>query len=213
MAYLEIEKGRGRRFELHAVRDAPALGFYARFGKRAFDLICVIALLPLWSSLSAILWAFARLETGTGCFADERIGQFGRRFKCLKIRTMRPEAIRRCAAYKSAQDPRITRLGYILRRSSLDEVPQLWCVLKGEMSLVGPRPVPAAELNLYGAQRRSYLQMRPGLTGLWQVSGRNALSYERRIALDVQYARSVSFWNDLKILLATSREVVLLSGR
>lgn len=191
----------------------PALGLYARFGKRAFDLAFVILLFPVWGLLIVLLWLLAWLETGFGSFADERVGQFGRRFQCLKIRTMRPGAQRRCAAYKCAQDPRITRLGRILRRSSLDELPQLWCVLKGEMSLVGPRPVPAVELNRYGAQQKAYLQMRPGLTGLWQVSGRNSLSYSTRIALDARYARSVSFLGDLKILCATLREVVQLSGR
>ncbi|OJI92225.1 lipopolysaccharide/colanic/teichoic acid biosynthesis glycosyltransferase [Planktotalea frisia] len=209
MAYCEIEKGRG--FPSHA--RGPVFGIYTRFGKRMFDLAFVVALFPVWGSLITFLWILARLETGFGGFSDERVGQFGRSFRCLKIRTMRADAVRVCAAYKDVCDPRITPLGRILRRSSLDELPQLWCVLKGEMSLVGPRPVPALELNRYGAQRHAYLQMRPGLTGLWQVSGRNALSYEHRVALDTQYARSVSFWSDLKILFATVREVVRLSGR
>lgn len=209
MAYCEIDKGRG--FPGHVRRSV--FGVYPRFGKRMFDLAFVVALFPVWGSLIAFLWVLARLETGFGSFADERIGQFGRSFQCWKIRTMRADAARACAAYKCLRDPRITPLGHILRRSSLDELPQLWCVLKGEMSLVGPRPVPAQELNRYGAQQSAYLQMRPGLTGLWQVSGRNALSYEHRVALDAHYARSVSFWNDLKILCATMREVVRLSGR
>ena len=209
MVYIDIHKGQGAR------ADSPAFvgGFYQQFGKRAFDVTLVIALAPLWVSLSLLLWALAWLETGFGSFADERIGQFGHRFQCLKIRTMRPNVRRGCAAYKCARDPRITPLGRILRCSSLDELPQLWCVLKGEMSLVGPRPVPERELHRYGAQRSAYEQMRPGLTGLWQVSGRNALSYRARIALDAQYARSASFWFDLKILCATLREVALLNGR
>lgn len=205
MAHCDIQKDRTFRTDAHRL--------YERFGKRLFDLVFVLALLPFWLPLSAILWLLAWLETGIGCFADERVGQFGHRFQCLKIRTMRPDTPLRCVAYKCAKDPYITRLGRILRRSSLDELPQLWCVLKGEMSLVGPRPVPALELDRYGMQRNFYLQMRPGLTGLWQVSGRNALSYKKRIELDMRYARSVSFLGDLKILCATLREVVRLSGR
>jgi lipopolysaccharide/colanic/teichoic acid biosynthesis glycosyltransferase len=95
----------------------------------------------------------------------------------------------------------------------LDELPQLWCVLKGEMSLVGPRPVPEMELERYGAQRGAYLQMRPGISGLWQVSGRNRLSYTERVALDVEYSRTVSIWIDLRIIGASLLEILRLNGR
>ena len=100
-----------------------------------------------------------------------------------------------------------------MRRSSLDELPQLICVLKGEMSLVGPRPVPASELKRYEMERGRYLSVRPGLTGLWQVSGRNALPYPVRIALDVRYARAPTLAEDIRILRATLREIWCMSGR
>jgi exopolysaccharide production protein ExoY len=122
-------------------------------------------------------------------------------------------ASRPCAAHKGSHDARITTIGRFLRRSSLDELPQLICVLKGEMSLVGPRPVPASELRRYGIDRGHYLSLRPGLTGLWQVSGRNALPYSARIALDVRYSRAPTLVEDSKILCATFWEVWRMSGR
>jgi exopolysaccharide production protein ExoY len=126
---------------------------------------------------------------------------------------MMPSAARGCAAFKRRYDPRVTSIGRLMRRASLDELPQLICVLKGEMSLVGPRPVPATELTRYGAAQDQYQSVRPGLSGLWQVSGRNALPYPDRIALDVRYSRNVSFVLDLKILCATLREIWRMSGR
>ncbi len=126
---------------------------------------------------------------------------------------MRRGVARSCAAQKRRDDPRVTRVGRVLRRSGLDEVPQLICVLKGEMSLVGPRPVPACELQRYGLHRAHYLRARPGLTGLWQVSGRNALPYATRIALDVAYVKQPTLKGDVAILLATCREVWRMSGR
>lgn len=189
------------------------LGFYTRFGKRGFDLFLVLLSLPLWMPLTAVLWLIAWIEAGQGSYTDIRVGQGGRLFRCLKIRTMRCGLRRGCAARKARDDPRVTRFGRFLRRSSLDELPQLICVLKGEMSLVGPRPVPAPELIRYGAQQARYLSLRPGLTGLWQVSGRSALLYSTRIALDARYARGLSFGGDLRILLATCREVWRMSGR
>ena len=114
---------------------------------------------------------------------------------------------------KARFDPRITNLRDILRRSSLDELPQLICVLKGEMSLVGPRPIPASELPLYGLHQAQNLRVRPGLTGMWQVSGRNALPYSRRVALDTEYAKKPSLHGDTVILLLTCLEVWRMSGR
>lgn len=189
------------------------LGLYAQIGKRVFDLCLVLFFAPLWVPLVALLWLFSWIEAGQGFFIDTRVGQGGRQFQCLKIRTMQCGVRRGCAARKSRDDPRVTRFGRFLRRASLDELPQLICVLKGEMSLVGPRPVPACELARYGAQRSHYQSLRPGLTGLWQVSGRNALPYATRIALDMRYARHISFGEDLRILTATLREVWRMSGR
>lgn len=189
------------------------LGFYQRFGKRGVDLFLVCLTLPFWMPLTAVLWLIAMIEAGQGSYTDVRVGQAGRRFRCFKIRTMRRGLRRGCAAHKPRDDLRVTPFGCFLRRTSLDELPQLICVLKGEMSLVGPRPVPASELRRYGVQAPRYLALRPGLTGLWQVSGRNALSYRARVALDVRYAHEMSFVGDLAILLATTREVWRMSGR
>jgi lipopolysaccharide/colanic/teichoic acid biosynthesis glycosyltransferase len=109
--------------------------------------------------------------------------------------------------FKLKNDPRITRLGKFLRRSSLDELPQFLNVLRGEMSVVGPRPIVRKELSLYGNAMDEVLAVRPGLTGLWQVSGRNNLSYRQRVQLDVRYARTRSFQGDLAIILRTIRVV------
>ena len=188
-------------------------GIYAQGGKRVFDLCCVSATAPIWVPLICVLWFVSWLEARQGLYQDHRVGQNGRAFKCLKIRTMVRGTSRQCAAYKRCDDVRITRVGRILRRSSLDELPQLICVLKGEMSLVGPRPVPAGELRRYGMSGARYLSVRPGLTGLWQVSGRNALPYKTRVALDVRYASDISLKGDLAIFLATCREVWRMSGR
>ena len=187
--------------------------FYHNGGKRGLDIVLCLLLMPIWLPLSVLFWGLALLETGSGGYGDLRIGRNGQGFTCLKIRTLRGDVSRRCAAEKACLDSRATRFGRFLRRSSLDELPQFWCVLKGEMSLVGPRPVPEMELKRYAGQRSAYLQMRPGVTGLWQSSGRNALAYSNRVALDVEYAHSVSALLDLKIIALTVLEIFRLSGR
>ena len=117
------------------------------------------------------------------------------------------------ATRKLARDPRITRIGQLLRRSSLDELPQIWNVLIGQMSFVGPRPVTREELGRYGSSQADYLRVRPGITGLWQVRGRNQLSYSKRVHLDAEYSRRLSLSNDLGIIVATIPAVLKLSGR
>ena len=205
MAYFTDQNITGNRFE--------GSWFYRVYGKRVLDIVLVFCAVPVWLPLVGLLWILAWLESGVGLYVDMRVGRFGALFRCVKIRTMQPDTSRECAAVKPLYDPRITRLGMFLRRASLDELPQLWCVFKGEMSLVGPRPVPETELRLYRGHRACYLQMRPGLTGLWQVSGRNALSYDTRIALDIAYAQNVTFGKDLRILRATFLEIWRLNGR
>lgn len=196
-------------------RSLPKRGndFYARSGKRALDIAVSLALLPLWLPLLAVLWLLAWLEAGQGFYSEIRVGQDGHSFRCWKIRTLMPGVPRSCAAEKSGIDPRTSRLGRFLRRSSLDELPQFVAVLTGQMSLVGPRPVPHTELLRYGTRIAQYKRMRPGLTGLWQVSGRNATTYGQRICLDARYANAISFWLDVTILCATLREIVRMSGR
>jgi exopolysaccharide production protein ExoY len=149
---------------------------------------------------------------------QRRIGFRGRQFDCLKFRTMVSNADSALAAHleanpaaarewaqrrKLAHDPRITRLGRLLRQSSIDELPQLVNVLKGDMSCVGPRPVVESELARYGRCRQEYMAARPGLTGAWQVSGRNRLNYRTRIALDRRYVRRWSLWRDIAIIVRT----------
>lgn len=194
--------------------------------KRAMDFIfglaMLIALTPLLLAIAIIL----RVTGSQAIFSQQRVGKGGQMFACYKFRTMKPDAegelarllasspeLRRqwLSDYKLENDPRITRFGRFLRVTSLDELPQFINVLRGEMSLVGPRPIVPDELAKYGPYADHYLSVKPGLTGLWQISGRNNLSYHRRVALDVAYARNASFRFDLNILLRST--VPILSGR
>lgn len=198
----------------------PGLG---RFVKRAFDVglstLGLICLLPLLVAVAAAI----RLDSsGTILFRQRRLGRRGREFEILKFRTMREDAeevlqedpILRSAyagnGYKlpSESDPRITALGRFLRQTSMDELPQLLNVLGGEMSLVGPRPVVPREIREYGEQAALVLSVRPGMTGLWQVSGRNEIDYPRRAKLDAEYVQEWSLIADLRILLCTPAAVL-----
>ncbi|MFC4160208.1 sugar transferase [Chitinimonas lacunae] len=198
-----------------ARRDSALLG---RLAKRLFDLIGATLLLLLLALPMLLLMWRLRAEGGSAIYGHLRVGRDGRPFRCFKFRTMVPDADRRLAEllasdpqaraewereFKLKNDPRVTRLGDFLRRSSIDELPQLFNVLRGEMSLVGPRPVIEAELVRYGDKLADYLAVRPGMTGLWQVSGRNDTSYEHRVALDSDYVRNWSFSRDLVILFRT----------
>jgi undecaprenyl-phosphate galactose phosphotransferase len=200
---------------------------WPRRAKRAFDLVVGGLLFVLVAPLFGLLcWQVAR--TGRPVFyRHERIGRGGRPFGCLKFRTMVPDAAAVLAAHLAARpaaraewqqdrklkdDPRITRIGAWLRRTSLDELPQLLNVLRGEMSLVGPRPVVAEELARYGDNIVYYVESTPGLTGLWQVSGRNDLDYRRRVHLDCWYVKNWSLWCDLVILIKTPRAVLRGNG-
>jgi Undecaprenyl-phosphate galactose phosphotransferase WbaP len=195
--------------------------------KRALDILGAGALLLLAAPAFALLALLIRADGGPAFYAHERVGRGGRRFGCLKFRSMVTDSQARLAALLDADpaaraeweatrklrdDPRVTRTGRFLRATSLDELPQLINVLRGEMSLVGPRPVVAAELAAhYGAAAEYYLSVRPGITGLWQISGRSETSYDTRVALDTQYATNPSVWTDLVILLRTP--IVVLSRR
>jgi len=187
--------------------------------KRAFDLSVVAVTSPLWGPLMLALAGMIRLTSkGNAFYGHERVGRGGRTIKCLKLRTMVADADVRLAAllaadpelaeefartFKLKDDPRVTRMGRFLRKTSLDELPQLINVLKGEMSLVGPRPITEDEMRRYGQYMPIVLSARPGMTGLWQVSGRNDVSYATRVALDVQYAFGQSLGSDLSILART----------
>jgi undecaprenyl-phosphate galactose phosphotransferase len=199
----------------------------AQFVKRAFDLICSIVLLVLLAPLFAYLsWRIRKTE-GDAIFSHWRVGQHGKMFRCLKFRTMIPNAEQVLADllardsqlradwerdFKLKDDPRITRIGAFLRATSLDELPQLWNVVRGEMSLVGPRPVIEEELERYGDQVSYYLEAPPGMTGLWQISGRNDINYDDRVALDCWYVRNWSLWYDLVVLVKTIGVVLKKDG-
>ena len=197
--------------------------------KRVLDLSLALYLLFLFSPLFLVVALAIKLcDEGPVFFSHRRIG-FGRQpFRCWKFRTMVPggdDAITRHFAenpeaaaewaqnFKLECDPRVTPLGELLRKSSLDELPQLWNVVKGEMSLVGPRPIVDAEIGKYGRRFSKYASAKPGMTGLWQISGRNKLSYRRRVAIDTRYVQRHSLGRDLLILLRTLPVVILRTGR
>lgn len=196
--------------------------------KRAFDIaFCLTAGLVILPFVG-LLYVLIRLDSpGPAFFTQERLGKDGRPFRILKFRTMRSDAearLRNLLAkdqnlatewrknQKLSDDPRITRVGVWLRKTSIDELPQLGNVLLGTMSLVGPRPIVPDEMKKYGNHYRTYAYVRPGLTGLWQISGRNTTNYARRVALDVAYVRNWSIYMDLWILARTVLEVFRLSG-
>lgn len=186
-------------------------------------LAMLLFLLPVMLLIPIGIWIS---DPGPVFFTQKRVGKNGRIIKCYKFRTMCVDADEKLKKLLAAnpklreewklkqkldRDPRITRLGQFLRQSSLDELPQLFSIIVGDMSLVGPRPIVESEIPRYGRFITSYLSVKPGLTGLWQVTGRNNTTYRRRVATDVFYVRSKSLLLDLKILLATVPAV--LTGR
>jgi lipopolysaccharide/colanic/teichoic acid biosynthesis glycosyltransferase len=173
--------------------------------KRALDMVGAGAGLALASPLLAVAAAAVKLEDGGPVFyRQRRVGQEGEAFDLLKLRTMVVGAERQGAGWAVDEgDPRITRVGRALRRLSIDEVPQLWNVLRGEMSLVGPRPTLAYQVERYSERQRRRLEVKPGITGWAQVNGRARLKWADRIELDVWYVENRSTWVDLKILVRT----------
>lgn len=190
----------------------------------SLSLVALVLLGPLMLLIAAAIY----LSDGhSPLFKQKRIGFQGRRFNCFKFRSMRPDADIRLAQllaedaqtrvewqrdHKLRNDPRVTPLGRFLRKSSLDELPQFINVLRGDMSLVGPRPIVDSESAKYGSRFSHYCSLRPGITGLWQVSGRSSLSYRRRVACDVLYARRRSLGLNLKILMSTVPAVLKARG-
>jgi undecaprenyl-phosphate galactose phosphotransferase len=204
----------------------PERGAYSLF-KRTLDMVGASLAILLLSPLFITIIACAYVSGGSPLFRHRRVGRGGVFFDCFKFRTMVTDADRVLQElldsdrqikeewlrdHKLRDDPRITRFGRFLRRTSLDELPQLWNVLRGDMSLVGPRPVVPDELRRYGKKVATFLSARPGITGLWQISGRNDTDYRRRIALDVCYVRSRSAILDVYILVKTLRVVFTTSG-
>lgn len=220
----------------HAGRARPAPPYvdfrfrspaYNRFGKRLADLALGLVITVLALPVILLVLLVASLDGHAPLFGHVRIGRGGRPFRCFKVRTMVPDAAERLAHLlatdpeaaaewrahqKLRHDPRVTRVGRILRVTCLDELPQLWNVLRGDMSLVGPRPVTAEELERYGEVRDLVLSVRPGITGLWQVEGRGAVGYDERVRMDAAYVTSISPRTDLRILLRTVRAVLSGTG-
>lgn len=202
------------------------LGF-TPLAKRVADIAIAAAALMVAAPFFLVVSLMVRVDGGSAFYAHQRVGRGGRLFGCLKFRSMVMDSQARLdallasdpaareeweATRKLRNDPRITRIGRFLRATSLDELPQLINVLRGEMSIVGPRPVTESELDCYyGAAAAHYVTVRPGITGLWQVSGRSETSYDQRVALDVAYVSQPSLLADLRILLKTP--VAVLSRR
>jgi Undecaprenyl-phosphate galactose phosphotransferase WbaP len=198
----------------------------SRLAKRVIDLAFCAAMLPALLPLMAIIALAIAIESGFPLFySQKRLGHGGRAFRIWKLRTMvrnASEVLQRtlnsdpdlrkewAENHKLRNDPRITRVGRLLRRTSLDELPQLWNVVKGDMSLVGPRPIVEAEIARYHDAYSTYRKTIPGLTGLWQVSGRNRTTYAERVAYDTYYVRNWSVWLDIYLLLKTV--TVVLTG-
>ena len=173
--------------------------------KRFIDTLVVILFAPLWLPLLAVAALGVRIALGSPVlFRQERIGRGDRPFTILKLRTMRTG--------EGTDAERLTPFGRFLRKTSLDELPQFFNVLKGEMSLVGPRPLPSAYLPLYSAEQRRRHEVRPGITGWAQVNGRNAITWKHRFELDVWYVDHRSLWLDLRIVLMTIAAVVTHRG-
>jgi len=206
---------------------ATAEGRVAGAIRRAADVVGAALLLAIFAPLLAVVAALVWWTTGAPViYAHERVGRYGKRFTVYKFRSMvadaeqilrrSPEIYRRYVAanYKlpEDEDPRITRFGRLLRRTSIDELPQLWNVLRGDMSLVGPRPVVPDEVREYGDYGGLLLRVRPGLTGAWQVAGRSLIAYPERARIDLEYVATRSVPDDVRILVRTVPAVLLRRG-
>ncbi len=202
----------------------PIGGNFKRAFDIAFSFVAILILLPLLAGCCLVVLA---TSPGPVLFRHRRIGHGGRSFNCLKFRTMEINSEQRLLDYLAASeearyewqtfhklqnDPRVTPFGVFMRRASLDELPQLFNVLIGDMSIVGPRPIIMDEVEKYQEHFGAYASSRPGLTGLWQVKGRNTTTYAQRVAYDVEYVRNWSLLRDIRIILITIAEVFIGRG-
>jgi lipopolysaccharide/colanic/teichoic acid biosynthesis glycosyltransferase len=225
VAVVQSDQSVGRQLHETSVASEAQLG---GLRKRIFDIVGAAALIvflaPVMIVIAFAVW-IGRPESTL--FGHLRIGFGGRKFKCLKFRSMvadSSEVLRRhllenpaaraewAATRKLRDDPRVTRIGKLLRESSLDELPQLFNVLRGEMSLVGPRPITDEEVSRYRSDFSFYKRARPGITGLWQVSGRSDCDYDKRVKFDVAYVSNWSLLLDVKILIRTVGVVLRQEG-
>lgn len=198
--------------------DAPRVSYIKSF-KRPFDIAIVLLTAPIVGLVVAVCWAVIRRDGGTGFYSQERVGLDGRIFSCWKLRSMVADADRVlqeiCATdpergeewrrdQKLKDDPRITRIGRFIRATSIDELPQVWNVLLGDMSIVGPRPFLFEQNALYKkAGGRAYYRLRPGITGPWQVYGRGTTTFTDRVRYDEWYFGSMDFMTDLRLIFQT----------
>jgi len=220
------QRGRAQRWRFYTKRASWVLvvkGSYLI--KRVFDIavsaVAILLLLPLFMLVGLLI----RLESpGPVFFKQTRVGRWGTLFTIWKFRSMFVDAEQRKASlmernemdgrvlFKIKNDPRVTRVGRFIRKTSIDELPQLWNVLIGDMSLVGPRPPIPSEVDQYSLSDRRRLEVTPGITCIWQVSGRSEIPFDQQVELDVEYIQSQSIWTDLKILVKTVPALLLGSG-
>jgi lipopolysaccharide/colanic/teichoic acid biosynthesis glycosyltransferase len=225
------------RLDLHARGKRTlwkAVTGFAYGLKRAFDLIGAAVAIVLFAPVFAVLAILVKLDGGPVLFRQKRYGLNGHEFGMLKFRSMVPDAEARLKdllkfnekaegiTFKMKDDPRITKIGKLLRKTSLDELPQFFNVLKGDMSLVGPRPPVAREVALYEQRHRRRFQVKPGITclwqvgerqgGLWEIGDRNRIDFEEQVGLDVRYIESQSFWKDLWLLAKTVPAILFGKG-
>ena len=206
-------------------RSLSLQGLNGEFAKRLFDIVFSLLVLILFFPLYLILSLLIAVSSeGPIFYIQKRVGKNYKTFNCIKFRTMVSNADEMLSEimatsphlreefqsnFKLKKDPRITKIGQFLRITSLDELPQFWNVLKGDMSVVGPRPLVGSELPKYGCHIDHILTIRPGITGLWQVSGRNDIPYPRRVQIDLHYVKFRNFWLDLWIIFKTIDVVIL----
>lgn len=203
----------------------PKSGLYRRFFKRFLDITLILASAPVVLPIIVALALYIALNGGNPFYAQNRVGKNGRIFRMWKLRTMVRDADEQLETYLDANpdkriewdtnqkllnDPRVTRVGRFLRKSSIDELPQLFNVLRGDMSLVGPRPMMVNQQVLY--QGRDYFELRPGITGFWQISDRHTTSFAERAFYDARYNAQMSISTDVKILTSTVRVVLRCTG-
>ncbi|MEM7650461.1 MAG: sugar transferase [Pseudomonadota bacterium] len=212
--------------ESSSQKSYPHENLWARIFKRGTDILSATALVPVLGLVIIGVSALIKRDGGCIFYSQKRIGRNGEAFQCLKFRTMVPNAEQALEDYlsqnpdcrddwntykKLKNDPRITLVGKFLRKFSLDELPQIINVLKGEMSLVGPRPILENERHFFAESYQDYLSVKPGITGLWQVSGRNEKTFVERVELDSEYVRNWTMLSDVSIIFKTF--AVVFSGR
>lgn len=202
--------------------------FYAIWGKRVFDIAFAAIVLTVFSPVYLAITLLVFISSpGSVLYIHPRVGLNGSKFNCIKFRTMINDAdqaledyLNACpisraeyeASFKLKHDPRITKIGKLLRTTSLDELPQFWNVLVGDMSVVGPRPLVQDELSKYGTAIDRVLSVRPGIAGLWQVSGRNDIPYAKRVQIDASYVKRMCFGLDLHLIFKTILVVIFPKG-